>query len=106
MPEETPMYRVTFEDCFAVSANIEQEYRIIVVWRTNAVEVQQKWRFSVELIATTWSPDGSTMSKVASAYRLYPTRQHGSLPGAVLDGLYDLEQRLAAQRALKSLPTS
>lgn len=103
MTQDHLTYRVTFEDCFALSGQIEQEYEVAVTWRTSAHCRQQKWSYAVQL--TAWRIDASGRLKaVCSEYVSYPNRYHGSMPGAVLDGLMKLNDRLDAQRALEALP--
>lgn len=101
--QEVPIYRVTFEDTFAVSGEIEHEYQVSVTWRPSARCTQQKWSYSIQLTAWQVNSQGH-VEAVCSAYVAYPSRQHGSMPGAIIDGLYDLQDRLEAQRVLRTLP--
>lgn len=103
MANDALSYRVTFEDCFALSGQIEAEYEVAITWRTSAHCRQQKWSYAVQL--TAWRIDASGHLKaVCSAYVAYPNRLHGSMPGAVLDGLMDINDRLDAQQRLEQLP--
>lgn len=96
-------YRVTFEDCFALSGQIEGEYEVAITWRTSAHCKQQKWFYAIQL--TAWRLDASgNLRPLCSEYAAYPNRIHGSMPGAVLDGLMRLNDHLHAQAALEKLP--
>lgn len=101
--DSVPIYRVTFEDTFVVSQELEQEYQCAITWRHSARERQQKWSFSVALTAWEVLPDGC-LRPLCTSYTYYPSGQHGSMAGAVLDALYDLGSRLQAQRVLRQLP--
>lgn len=103
MPEETPMYRITFEDCFCVSQEIEQEFSVAITWRHTHHVSQQKWKFNVQLTAWEVGPEG-LVKAVCSSYAAYPSGNHRTMAGAVLEGLYDLRSRLEAQRLLRQLP--
>lgn len=103
MADDKLMYRVTFEDCFALSGQLEAEYEVAVTWRTSAHCRQQKWSYAIRL--TAWRIDASGHLKaVCSEYVAYPNRYHASMPGAVLDGLMKLNDRLDAQTRLEQLP--
>lgn len=96
-------YRVTFEDCFALSGQVETEHEVAITWRTSAHCRQQKWTYAVQL--TAWRTDASGHLKaVCSEYVAYPNQHHGSMPGAVIDGLMKLNDRLDAQARLQQLP--
>lgn len=103
MPEGVVEYRVTMDDVLHYQQELETETLThVVLWLWPYYD-GRRWQFRVEARAFLKGEEVTT-TPLASAGATYPTRNSPTFPGACLNALMTLYDRIMAQRALKELP--
>lgn len=96
-------HKLDFADCVDHALAVEAMYGVQVIVELQPVKEgkRYKWR----CIAKARRTDGDVEQElVAPRACLYPSPEHGSMPGAMFNAVMQLEQALQAQWALQQLP--